>query len=272
MAGNSSIGSGNGLGRIDPGLFPNPVASEMLPPPPPIPTPADIDLGMRYQQQQQQQQQQQRLLSLDEIAGGLGLTSALGDTGSRLCRPVNNTGSPTHSTLMQTLQYERRQRTEEFFSQQHQPDWPGFGSQLTTPTPESFLENLWDPPQAESSVSQTSGRSSLTSTWGTFSQIWPSSLWGSSVGFGSSIPVSNAAPIEPLPTYNSRLSTLQQDSTTTTDFNSLASVWGESPKRQQQQQQTQQQQQQTSSGFQPPQQGIGSSWSSTLFSNHPHQE
>ena len=254
-------GTGSGLGRSDSGFFQNSVSSDSLPPAP-IPTPADLDFGLRYQQQQQQ-----RLLNIDEIGGGLGLTGGLAETGnSRICRPASaaNNGSPTHSTLMQTLQYERRQRTEEFFSQQHQPEWPGFGSQLPTTTPESFLENLWDPPQTESSVPLASGRSGLTSTWGNFNQIWPSSLWGTSVGFGSSLPASNSTPIEPLPTYNSRLSSLQQDPA---GNNSLASVWGDSPKRK-----PNQQQQQQAPAFQQPQTGLNASWSSTLFSNHPHQE
>ena len=270
LSSSSVIGNGSGVGRIDSGgMYSNSVSAEILSPPPPIPTPADLDMGMRYQQPQQQQQQ--RMLNMDDISGGgLGLGSGLVDPGNRHCRPANNNGSPTHSTLMQTLQLERRQRTEEFFSQQQQPDWPGFGSQLTTTTPESFLENLWDPPQTDSSLSLASGRSGLSSNWGTFSQIWPSSLWGNPIGFGSGI--SSPSPIEPLPTYNSRLSGLQQDSTPGSDFSSLAAVWGESPKRQPPNQPQQQQQPQPQTGFHQPQPGLNSSWSSTLFSGHPHQE
>ena len=276
------IGNGNSLNRIDSGLFRNSPVD-----PPSIPTPTDIDFGLRYQQQQQHQQlqqqqqqqqaftaqqQQQRLLNIDDIGGGLGISSGLIESGGRICRAgaSANNGSPTHSSLMQALQYERRQRTEEFFSQ-HQPDWPGFGPQLPT---ESYLENLWDTPPTDVTDPLTSGRSNLTSGWGSFSQIWPSTLWGTSVGFGPSSPASPPAPIEPLPTYNSRLSSLQQDQVTANEYNSLASVWGESPKRQppSQQQQQQQQQQAYQQAQQQLPQGLNPSWSSTLFSNHHQQE
>jgi hypothetical protein len=181
---------------------------------------------------------------------------------------------------MQTLQYERRQRTEEFFSQQPQPDWPGFGLPLTA-TPESFLENLWDPPQTELAAPLSAGRSNLSSAWGNFGQIWPSTLWGTSVGFGPT-PTPAVGPIEPLPTYNSRLNSLHQDPASGShEFSSLSSVWGESPKRQPQQQPQQQpqpqqqqppQQQQQQQAYQAAQHGLSSSWSSTLFSNHLHQD
>jgi hypothetical protein len=226
-------------------------------------TQSDIEFGLRYQQHQQQQkqafhaQQQQRLLNIDDITGGLGISSGLLESGSRL-RHVGSAASntsPTHSSLMQTLQYERRQRTEEFFSQ-HQPDWPGFGAQLPA---ENYLETLWDnPPTDQQADAHLAGNRAVTSGWGNFSSIWPSSLWSTSVGLGPSSP---PPPLEPLPTYNSRLpSAVPLQEANTNEYNNLASVWGETTSRQSP---TQQQQLQ---------QGLNPSWSSTLFSNHPHEE
>ena len=256
---NNGMSNNNNNNRMDQPMFRNSPADS---------SPSDIEFSLRYQQQQQQQQQafhaqqQQRLLNIDDITGGLGISSGLIESGSRLRRvgSAANT-SPTHSSLMQTLQYERRQRTEEFFSQ-HQPEWPGFGTQLPA---ENYLETLWDNPptdqQADAHVAGNRG-SAVTSGWGNFSSIWPSTLWGTSVGLG---PTSPPPAIEPLPTYNSRMSSaVPLQEANPNEYNNLASVWGETPSRQSPSQQQQQQQLQ---------QGLNPSWSSTLFSNqHPHEE
>ncbi len=273
------VGTNSLNGRMDSAaatMFRNTPVDSMLPSTS-MATSTEIEFNLRYQQQQQQQQQaftvqqqQQRLLNIDDITGGLGISSGLMESGGRLSRTgAANNSSPTHSSLMQALQYERRQRQEEFFSQ-HQPEWPGFGAQLPT---ESYLENLWDTPPTDLPADPlaSGGRgasSSLRSGWGTFSSIWPTSLWSTSVGLEpSSSLLAPTSPVEPLPTYTSRLSNPLQDQN---EFNPIASVWGESPRRQTQQQQQQQQQQQ----YQQQQlsQGLNPSWSSTLFSNHPHQE
>lgn len=80
---------------------------------------------------------------------------------------------------MQSLQMERRQRTEEYLRQR--TDWPGFNDQRR-----SYLEDLWDPSPAMGQQASSSGlnqynQQSTTQAWGggggTLEDVWPTASW-----------------------------------------------------------------------------------------------
>ena len=78
--------------------------------------------------------------------------------------------SPARTTLMQSLQMERRQRTEEYLRQR--TDWPGFNDQKR-----SYLEDLWDPSPTMPQHSTAPGLNQYNNqqAWGgnTLEDVWP---------------------------------------------------------------------------------------------------
>ena len=99
-------------------------------------------IGAGFGQQQQQQQQQQ------------------------YPAPSQVQPTSTGSTFMQSLQLERRQRTEEYL--RNRTEWPGFGEDDTQLEGRNYLASLWD------NTEEPRG-----STTAQLDDIWPNS-WGTS--------------------------------------------------------------------------------------------
>ena len=99
----------------------------------------------------------------------------------------NNNGSVASSSLMQSLQAERRQRTEEYLRHHPQtatsPDWPGFEHQFGGAG--DFINNLWDNPMVSQQQQQRRGAQPHNNggagggiaaghgNWGVSEDIWP---------------------------------------------------------------------------------------------------
>lgn len=127
----------------------------------------DMDYGARMVQQQHQPNgmfsNQHRLL--EDPSMGQNLPDPI----LGLRRAALPSVSPRHTSLMQTLQLERRQRTEEYFAQHPQHDWPGFGPQSVSMT-DCYIDNLWDPPSESSDASRAVQQSSAWDVWPTWSE------------------------------------------------------------------------------------------------------
>ena len=222
-----------------PGTPPPPVAADMSVPPPPTPPlqqePTDY---ARYQQP-------------PPSAPGTPSHGYLSGSPARAAPTVsNNGGVAASSSLMQALQAERRQRTEEYMRAHPQtaasPDWPGFEHQFGGAG--DFINNLWDSPVV--SQQQRRGPGPLPgphnsggiaaggqSNWGVSEDIWPNAyplnlqqqLGGEAGGFGGMNRSNNL--FDHMNTFNYVPAQMSPTNNLTTN-----SIWDAPAKEQQQQQ------------------------------------
>ena len=224
------------------GTPPPPVAADMSVPPPPTPPlqqePTDY---ARYQQP-------------PPSAPGTPSHGYLSGSPARAAPTVsNNGGVAASSSLMQALQAERRQRTEEYMRAHPQtagsPDWPGFEHQFGGAG--DFINNLWDSPVV--SQQQRRGPGPLPgphnsggiaaggqSNWGVSEDIWPNAyplnlqqqLGGEAGGFGGMNRSNNL--FDHMNSFNYVPAQMSPTNNLTTN-----SIWDAPAKEQQQQQQPQ---------------------------------
>ncbi len=152
----------------------------------------------RAQPQQQQQQQQSSPFHQATASSNPGTPDFLGGGGG------SNHGSPIRAgaagasasspgaSLMQSLQMERRQRTEQYL-RERQTDWPGFDQQPLMGA--GFLEGLWDsgpgagggtvsvPNSAGVQALQQQQQQQQQQQWmgNNVGEVWPSVNWGVSM-------------------------------------------------------------------------------------------
>ena len=150
------------------GAPPPPGAADMSVPPPTPPTPQEpSDSYARYQQP-------------PPSAPGTPSPSYL--PGSPAHAQAANNNGVASSSLMQSLQAERRQRTEEYMRAHPQtatsPDWPGFEHQFGGAG--DFINNLWDNPVSQQGRGPLpphnnggGGIAAGQSNWGVSEDIWP---------------------------------------------------------------------------------------------------
>ncbi len=119
-----------------------------------------------------------------------------GTGGSNHGSPIRSSGVASGATLMQSLQMERRQRTEEYL-RQRQTDWPGFDQQSLVP---GYIEDLWDPnpgaahpvhldplirqqqQQQQQQQHHQQHQQQQQANWG---EVWPSATWGMSMNLSA---------------------------------------------------------------------------------------
>ena len=144
------------------------------------PTPPPPHQGSPLHRQAQQQQQPSS--PFHQAAAAVAVPAEYLQQPSNHGSPVRSAGGNSGATLMQSLQLERRQRTEEYL-RQRQTDWPGFDQQPLVP---GYLEDLWDSNPAASRVDpmrqqlqqQQQQQQQQRPTWG---DVWPSATFGTSL-------------------------------------------------------------------------------------------